>query len=186
MDILIAGLGALISLVVYPFVAIAIKLDDGGPIFITQDRVGEDGTTIRIYKFRSMSRNETNLSTQPVNNKVTRVGRYLRITRVDEIPQLLNVVRGDLSLIGPRPELPSGVLLYEKEIPFYAMRHLIKPGLSGWAQLYHDNHPHHAAQVEATREKLSYDLYYLKHRSFALDLVIVLKTLKKLLTRSGV
>jgi lipopolysaccharide/colanic/teichoic acid biosynthesis glycosyltransferase len=95
-------------------------------------------------------------------------------------------VRGDLSLIGPRPELPSGVALYEKEIPYYGMRHLIKPGLSGWAQLYHDNHPHHAAQVGATKEKLSYDLYYLKHRSLALDIVIILKTLKKLLTRSGV
>lgn len=185
LDVLLAGIGGLASLVLYPFIILAIKLDDGGKIFIIQERVGEDGQLIHIYKFRSMSRNETNLS-QPTNNKVTRVGRVLRLTRLDEIPQLFNVVRGDVSLIGPRPELPSGVALYEKEIPYYGMRHLIKPGLSGWAQLYHDNHPHHAAEVQATKEKLSYDLYYLKHRSFMLDVVIILKTLKKLLTRSGV
>ena len=186
MDIALAGLGVLLTLVVYPFVAIAIKLDDGGPIFITQTRVGEDNRPVRIYKFRSMRRNDTELTSQVSDNKVTRVGRFLRMTRLDEVPQLWNVVRGDLSLIGPRPELPSGVALYEKEIPYYGMRHLIKPGLSGWAQLYHDAHPHHAVHVEATREKLSYDLYYLKHRSLLLDLIIALKTFKKLLTRSGV
>jgi exopolysaccharide biosynthesis polyprenyl glycosylphosphotransferase len=186
MDIIVAGLGGLVSLIFYPFIILAIKLDDRGPIFITQERVGQDNMPIKIYKFRSMSRNDVSLTTQTSDNKVTRVGRLLRMSRLDEIPQLWNVVKGDLSLIGPRPELPAGVALYEKEIPFYGMRHLIKPGLSGWAQLYHDNHPHHAAEVGATREKLSYDLYYLKHRSFTLDLVIVLKTLKKLLTRSGV
>jgi lipopolysaccharide/colanic/teichoic acid biosynthesis glycosyltransferase len=95
-------------------------------------------------------------------------------------------LRGDLSLIGPRPEFPALVEEYNKQIPYYNVRHIVKPGLSGWAQLYHDNHPHHEAEVGATREKLSYDLYYLKHRSLTLDVVIALKTIKKLLTRSGV
>ena len=166
--------------------AVAIKLEDGGPVFITQDRVGQDNELIRMYKFRTMYRNEVNLAADASDNTVTKVGKILRITRLDELPQLWNVLRGDLSFIRPRPELPSGVALYEKEIPYYGVRHLIKPGLSGWAQLYHDNHPHHGAEVEATREKLSYDLYYLKHRSLLLDVIIILKTVKKLLTRSGV
>lgn len=184
-DITVALPAAVLSLVCYPFIALAIKIEDGGPIFIEQERVGQDGMPIRILKFRSMLRNETNLL-NGTSNKITAVGRVLRSTRLDELPQLWSVLRGDLSLIGPRPELPSGVALYEREIPYYPVRHLIKPGLSGWAQLYHDNHPHHAAEVEATREKLSYDLYYLKHRSLLLDLVIILKTIKKLVTRSGV
>jgi lipopolysaccharide/colanic/teichoic acid biosynthesis glycosyltransferase len=185
-DIVIAGLGGVVSLIFYPFIALAIKLEGKGPVFIAQERVGQDGHLIRIYKFRTMRRNEVNLTAEPSDNVVTAIGKILRVSRLDEIPQLWSVVKGDLSLIGPRPELPSGVALYEKEIPYYGVRHLIKPGLSGWAQLYHDNHPHHGADVEATREKLSYDLYYLKHRSLILDLIIVLKTLKKLLTRSGV
>jgi lipopolysaccharide/colanic/teichoic acid biosynthesis glycosyltransferase len=102
------------------------------------------------------------------------------------LPQLWSIVSGQLAFVGPRPELPALVVLYTKEIPYYGMRHLIKPGLSGWAQLYHDNHPHHGTQVEATREKFSYDLYYVKHRSLVLDVTIALKTIKKLLSRSGV
>src|SRR5205814_2110908 len=117
---------------------------------------------------------------------VTRVGTLLRRTRLDELPQLFDVLAGRQSLIGPRPELPALVARYEEQIPFYGISHLVRPGLSGWAQIYHDNHPHHGEQVEATREKLSYDLYYLKHRSFMLDVIIALKTIAKLLTRSGI
>ncbi len=164
MDILIALPAFLLSLPVYPFVAFAIKLQDGGDVFIMQERVGRRGRLIALPKFRSMARNEQNLLAEQSDNYVTRVGRILRLTRLDELPQLWSVLKGDLSLIGPRPELPSGVALYEREIPYYQLRHLITPGLSGWAQLYHDNHPHHGAEVEATREKLSYDLYYLSHR----------------------
>lgn len=185
-DIIIAGLAGVLSLVLYPFIALAIKLDTPGGVFIAQERVGEDDKVVRMYKFRTMLRNDMSLSAQPSDNRVTRVGAVLRATRLDELPQLWNIVRGELSLIGPRPELPAGVALYEKEIPYYGVRHLVKPGLSGWAQLYHDNHPHHAAAVDATSEKLSYDLYYIKHRSLVLDLTIALKTIKKLLTRSGV
>ena len=186
MDIVVALPAAVLSLAAYPFIAFAIKLEDGGPVFIAQERVGQDDKIIRLPKFRSMSRNEQDLLAKQSDNKVTTVGRILRLSRLDELPQLWSVVRGDLSLIGPRPELPSGVAFYTKEIPYYNMRHLIKPGLSGWAQLYHDNHPHHGAETEATREKLSYDLYYLTHRSLMLDATIALKTIKKLLTRSGV
>jgi lipopolysaccharide/colanic/teichoic acid biosynthesis glycosyltransferase len=184
-DVFIATLGGVVSLVLYPFIALAVLLESGTPIFIAQERMGEDNKKVKLYKFRSMQRNEVDI-TQKTTNKVTRVGKFLRATRLDELPQLWSIVRGDLSLIGPRPELPSGVALYQKEIPYYNVRHLVKPGLSGWAQLYHDNHPHHAAAVSATREKLSYDLYYVKHRSLMLDLVVTLKTIKKLFTKSGV
>lgn len=185
MDIVIALPLGLVSLVVYPCIALAIKLDDGGPLFIMQERVGKNAHLIRAYKFRTMTRNETDLQNSG-GNKVTRVGAFLRKTRLDELPQIWSVLMGSMSLIGPRPELPSGVKLYEAEIPYYNVRHLIKPGLSGWAQMYHDNHPHHAVAVEATKEKLSYDLYYIKNRSVLLDIVIALKTIKKLLSRSGV
>ncbi len=184
MDVAVALVLGIISIVAYPFVWIAIKLDDGGKVFIIQERVGKNGVPIHIYKFRTMSRNEVDLNNGS-GNRVTRVGRFLRVSRLDEIPQLWNILRGDMSLIGPRPELPSGVKLYEQEIPYYGVRHLIKPGLSGWAQIYQDNHPHHTAAVDATKEKLSYDLYYLENRSFILDVKIALKTVKKMLSRSG-
>jgi lipopolysaccharide/colanic/teichoic acid biosynthesis glycosyltransferase len=119
-----------------------------------------------------------------VDNKVTKVGSFLRKTRIDELPQLWNVVRGDISLIGPRPEFPDPVLHYAEQIPYYNIRHAIKPGLSGWAQIYGE-HPHHGIGVEETRNKLSYDLYYIKHRSFFLDLKIAFRTIKVLITFVG-
>jgi lipopolysaccharide/colanic/teichoic acid biosynthesis glycosyltransferase len=185
-DFIIGLLGGIVSLILYPFIAAAILVESGFPVFIVQERAGEDNKLVRMYKFRTMQRNDTTLGSSTTENRVTAAGKVLRSTRLDELPQLWNIVSGDLSLIGPRPELPAGVNVYEKEIPYYNVRHLVKPGLSGWAQLYHDNHPHHQAQVEATREKLSYDLYYIKHRSLTLDVVVILKTIKKLLTRSGV
>lgn len=185
MDIILAIPTALISLILYPFIIAAIKLDDGGPAFIVQERIGKDSRPFFIYKFRSMSRNETEVGVVDTGNMITRVGRFLRRSRLDELPQLWNVIRGDLSLIGPRPELPSAVHHYEQEIPYYGIRHLIKPGLSGWAQLYHDTHAHHTLGVRSTKEKLSYDLYYIKNRSFLLDIRIVLKTIKKLLAFAG-
>jgi len=186
MDIAAALVLGAVSLVFYPFLIIAIKLQDGGPVFYTQVRVGQNNKPIVMRKFRSMS--GTDNSSEVLKSKlvVTPVGRILRTTRIDEIPQLWSVLTGDLSLIGPRPEFPALVEEYVKNIPYYNLRHLVKPGLSGWAQLYHDNHPHHGTEVEATQEKLSYDLYYLTHRSLMLDTTIALKTIKKLLTRSGV
>ncbi len=185
MDFILSFVLGVVSLIVYPFVYLAIKIDDGGPIFISQQRVGKDGKPIRLYKFRSMSRNETDL-TSNVENKVTKVGDILRKTRIDELPQLWNVFVGDISLIGPRPELPSGVSVYEKEISYYNIRHLIKPGLSGWAQIHQENHPHHGTEIILTKEKLTYDIFYIKNRSFWLDIKIALKTVKALLSRTGI
>lgn len=181
MDVGLTGALGILSLVLYPFVLIAMLVDDGHPFFIVQERIGKGGTIIKTLKFRSMR-----VASGGGPGEITRVGGFLRKTRIDELPQLWNVLKGDLSLIGPRPELPDLVRLYEKEIPYYTVRHLIKPGLSGWAQLYHENHPHYRANVSETKTKLSYDLYYIKNRSFFLDVKIALKTIKVLLSRSGV
>ncbi len=183
-DVVFAVLFGLISFIFYPIVIFLIKLDDRGDIFITQDRVGQNNKLIKIKKFRTMAFND-NESIGTEKNRLTRVGPFLRNTRLDELPQLWNILRGDLSLIGPRPELPTLVAVYQKELPYYNVRHLIKPGLSGWAQIYHEGHPHRGANVEATREKLSYDLYYVKNRSILLDLKITLKTFKTLISRTG-
>ncbi len=186
MDILLSLSLGFLSLLLYPFIFLAIKLEDGGPIFIVQDRVGKNNHVVRMYKFRSMETNDNGNYENGTQNQVTRVGEFLRKTRIDELPQLWNVMRGDISLIGPRPELPSLVKLYEEQVPYYNVRHLIKPGLSGWAQIHHDNHPHHGVNVHETKVKLSYDLYYIKNRSFILDLKIALRTIKTLFSRSGI
>ena len=175
-----------VSLIFYPFIILAIKLDDGGPIFIVQDRVGQNNKVVRIVKFRSMSRDDQGVyGNDRVPNKVTRVGKFLRKTRLDELPQLWDVLMGDLSFIGPRPELPALAKQYTEEIPYYNVRHLIKPGLSGWAQIYHEMHPHHGVDTTETKNKLSYDLYYLKNRSLFLDIKIALRSLKILLSIAG-
>lgn len=186
MDLTLSFILGGVSIFFYPFICIAIKLDDGGKIFIAQERVGQGGKLIKIHKFRTMSVNDQGDYKSGTINKVTRIGAFLRKSRLDELPQLWNVLRGDISLIGPRPELPNLVKLYDKEIPYYNVRHIIKPGLSGWAQIYQENHPHHKEAVDETKEKLTYDLYYIKERSLLLDLKIALKTVKTLLSRVGV
>lgn len=185
MDVLVASILGVISMVFYPFVALAIKIEDGGPIFILQDRIGRNNKPIRIRKFRSMTVTAQDENGESNPRAVTRIGFFIRKTRIDELPQLWNVVRGDLSLIGPRPELPQFVAMYSREIPFYDVRHLIKPGLSGWAQIYHKTPPKFGASMEDTKMKLSYDLFYIKNRSFLLDLNIALKTIKEILSRRG-
>lgn len=176
-DIFFSFILGIFSLLAYPFVIIAIKSGDKGPIFIIQERVGRDNRPIYIFKFRSMSIYE--------KEKITRVGNILRRTRIDELPQLWNVLKGDLSLIGPRPEMPYLAKLYEKEIPYYNTRHFIQPGLSGWAQIHHNKPPKFGIKYEETKEKLSYDIYYIKNRSLLLDLYISLKTIKTLFSRTG-
>lgn len=195
MDIVIAFPIWIVSLVFYPFVYLAIKIEDQGDIFLTQDRIGQNNKIIKIIKFRSMRGaddgtwvlKEGQDAEKGANEKrqmrVTKVGSFIRKTRIDELPQLWNVIRGDLSLIGPRPELPEMVKHYEKEIPFYSVRHMIRPGLSGWAQIHHEVPPH---SVEGTKEKLSYDLYYIKHRSIFLDMLIALRTIQTLASVVGV
>jgi lipopolysaccharide/colanic/teichoic acid biosynthesis glycosyltransferase len=181
-DVLSALVLGLLSLICYPFVFLAIKLDDRGSIFIRQERVGRSGTPITILKFRTM--NET--SKESPDKRITKVGRVLRSLRIDELPQLWNVLLGDLSLIGPRPELPALVETYVAEIPYYAIRHTMAPGLSGWAQVHQIDPPKFSLAIDQTKIKLSYDLYYLKNRSFFLDLIIAFKTIKTLLSRSGI
>lgn len=186
-DILGALLIGAVSLIVYPFVMLAIKLDDGGPIFIMQERVGRFQKPIRVRKFRTMSGNDS--GEYGANGKsslvVTRVGKWLRLLRIDEFPQLWSVLTGSLSLVGPRPELPALAAQYSARIPYYNARYLVAPGLTGWAQVKHDRHPHHGAAMEETKEKLSYDLFYLQHRSLLLDLLILFQTIRIVVTARG-
>jgi len=181
--------GALLLLLptalVFPLVALLIRLEDRGPLLYTAARVGQFGRPIHIYKFRTMTGTDTPDAAVKSTLTVTKVGHILRKTRLDELPQLLNVLKGDLSFIGPRPEIPTLVDVYAREIPYYNLRHLVKPGLSGWAQINNFDVPRGGVDVERTIDKLSFDLYYLKHRSFLLDIEIALKTINTLVMRTG-
>ncbi len=163
--------------------AIAIWLEDRGPVFFTQSRVGRNRTLFRIIKLRTMRTGESkgNQYTQPGDSRITRVGSFLRLTRLDELPQLWNVLKGEMSLIGPRAEWDALVKQYETEIPCYHFRHLVKPGITGWAQV---NYPY-GANMEDTIRKLEYDLYYIRYFSFLLDAAIVLKTIHIMLFGKG-
>ena len=184
MDIFISLPLTLVSLICYPFVWVAIKLDDGGKLFSRQTRVGQNNKDINLLKFRTMSVANDAGQWEKTENRVTKVGAFLRKTRIDELPQLWNVLMGDISLIGPRPEFGDAVKHYTEEVPYYNIRHLIKPGLSGWAQIYGE-HPHHGVDLDKTKNKLSYDLFYIKNRSFLLDIKIALRTLKILASMAG-
>jgi lipopolysaccharide/colanic/teichoic acid biosynthesis glycosyltransferase len=185
MDVSLGFIVAIFSLLLYPFIFLAIKFEDGGPIFIKQERIGKNNKIVCIRKFRTMTGDDKGDDVLHSKNTVTKVGLFLRMTRIDELPQIWSVLGGELSLIGPRPELPALVKKYEEEVPYYNVRNLLKPGLSGWAQIYHDAHPHHGVDSDETKVKLSYDLYYIKNRSFLLDLKIALKTIKAILSRAG-
>ena len=181
-DVVFGALVGLAACILYPFVALAIKLDTPGPVFIAQERIGRNNKTIIIYKFRSMSRNESNVWVGESDNKITRVGAFLRRSRIDELPQALAILKGDMSLIGPRTDVIGLAQRLEQQIPYYAVRTVITPGLSGWAQINQEKPPQ---SVEETMVRLSYDLYYIKHRSIGLDFQIVLRTIKTLLSRVG-
>ena len=182
MDVAIASALGIVSLIFYPFVFVAIKLEDGGPVFITQERIGVGNRIIKLWKFRSMRGSDAGKWVTEGDDRITHVGKFLRKSRIDELPQLWNIIRGDLSLIGPRPDIVAMGKKLADELPYYTVRNLIKPGLSGWAQIKQDIAPQ---SLEETRERLAYDLYYLKNRSFILDLTIALKTMKTLLSRTG-
>ena len=184
-DVIISALVGIFSLLLYPFIILAIWLESGSPIFYTTQRVGLGGEEFTFSKFRSMTGVDSGKEVLETKHVVTRVGRILRRTRLDELPQLWSVFVGEMSFIGPRPELPALVDLYRKEIPHYNLRHLVKPGLSGWAQITHDNHAHHKVDIESTIEKLSYDLYYIKERSVWMDFYIAALTFKTILTKRG-
>ncbi len=164
--------------------ALAIKLDDGGPVLYSQERVTRNGHAFRIYKVRTMRTDAEKFGAvwaEARDPRITRVGRVLRQTRIDEMPQLINVLRGDMSLVGPRPERPTFVAQLAQDLPLYHERHMVKAGLTGWAQI---NYPY-GASLDDARSKLSYDLYYVKNFSILFDLMILLQTLRVVLWPSG-
>jgi lipopolysaccharide/colanic/teichoic acid biosynthesis glycosyltransferase len=174
---LVTSLAALIALApLLAIVAAAIKLDSPGPVLFIHDRAGLRGRRIRLIKFRTMRPAEGPTSEWERDNgdRITRVGRWLRKYRLDELPQLINVLRGDLNLVGPRPHPISNVPLFSQHIPFYAIRSLVRPGLTGWAQVRQG----YANGLEEETEKMRYDLYYIKHMSIGLDLQILLETIR--------
>jgi lipopolysaccharide/colanic/teichoic acid biosynthesis glycosyltransferase len=184
-DVVGALVLAVPSLLLLPFIALAIKLEDRGPLLYHTTRVGQFNRPITIFKFRT--KNGTDVGQAALRSTLvdTKVGVFLRKLRLDELPQLLNVLRGDLSFIGPRPEMPALAEVYAREIPYYNTRHFLKPGLSGWAQINNYDVPRGGIDVERTKAKLSYDLYYLERRSLLLDIHIALKTIATILMRTG-
>lgn len=173
------------SAFLFPLVALAIKLEDKGPLFYSTERVGQFNAPITLYKLRT--KNGIDVGAEALSSELvdTKVGSILRKTRIDELPQLINVLRGDLSFIGPRPEMPALAEVYAKEIPYYNTRHFLKPGLSGWAQINNFDVPRGGIDVERTAVKLSYDLFYLERRSPVLDIQIALKTIATIIMRTG-
>ncbi|MDO8600856.1 MAG: sugar transferase [bacterium] len=183
-DMLTAFFLGIVFLLLFPVIALCIKLDTRGPIFYRQKRVGEGGVIFEITKFRSMVADAEMNGARWADEddpRVTRAGIFLRKTRLDELPQILAVLKGDMSFVGPRPERPEFVDILKEKIPFYAMRHLVKPGLTGWAQV---NFPY-GSSVEDAMEKLQYDLFYIKNRSFVLDAGILFRTIMIIVTQQG-
>ena len=185
LDILGAMVGLFIFVITCPFLSLAVLADSGFPVFYSQPRLGRGGLIFKIYKFRTMRQDaeadgeaKTTLENDP---RVTRVGRFLRRTRLDELPQFWNVFRGEMSLVGPRAERPELVAEYQKQVPFYRARLLVKPGLTGWAQINYG----YVASVTETAVKIEYDLYYIKHRTLGMDFQIILRTIGTVLRRTG-
>lgn len=184
-DICAALFGLVLVSPLFPLIAILIKADSQGPVIFSQERVGQFERLFRVYKFRTMCVNaeqETGAVWAKENDsRITRVGSFLRKTRLDELPQLVNVLKGDMALVGPRPERPEFVKILNEKVPYYARRHLVKPGLTGWAQVRFS----YGASVEDSLEKLKYDLYYMKHFTPMMDLLIILETVKVVLFGRG-
>lgn len=177
--------GLILSFPIAVLTALLIKLDSKGPVFYTQERVGKNGKLFHVIKFRSMREDAEKAGeaiwAQENDNRVTRVGRIIRKLRIDEIPQFWLIIKGDMSFVGPRPERPQFVSTLAEEIPFYEQRHLVAPGLTGWAQVKYP----YGASVEDAKQKLQYDLYYIKNQSLILDVIIVFETVKIILFGRG-
>ncbi len=185
LDVVFAALGLLLAFPLGVLVALAIRLESPGPVLYRQQRVGRNGTVFTLAKFRSM-RADAEADSGPVwasgnDARVTRVGQWLRRLRIDEIPQLWSVLRNDMSLVGPRPERPFFVAELERRIPSYGQRHIVKPGVTGWAQINYS----YGSSVDDALIKLQYDLYYIKNRNLALDVAILLRTVKVVVLREG-
>lgn len=176
-DIFFGGIGLLVFVLVIPFIALVIKLDSKGPIFYSQKRVGKGGRHFILHKLRTMTVGAEQggaVWAKAKDLRVTKVGKILRAGHIDEFPQFLNILKGELSFVGPRPERPVFVAQLKQEIPFYDIRHLVKPGFTGWAQINY----RYGASVKDAEEKLKYDLYYVKNRNLLFDLSIILKTVR--------
>jgi sugar transferase (PEP-CTERM system associated) len=183
-DISLSLVGLALAAIPMALTALAVWLESGEPVLYRQERVGQHGRVFTLFKFRSMrvdAEGAVPIWAREGDNRVTRVGRFIRITRLDELPQFWNVLRGDMSFVGPRPERPYFVDLLTKEIPFYHQRHAVKPGVTGWAQVKY----RYGSSVEDAMEKLRYDLYYIKHLSPSFDLSIVFDTVKVILFGKG-
>jgi sugar transferase (PEP-CTERM system associated) len=183
-DLVMGAVGLVLAAPLMLLTALAIRIDSPGPIFYKQERVGENDRLFTLCKFRSMRSDAEKAGpmwAQSNDNRVTRIGRFIRLTRLDELPQLLNVIRGDMSFVGPRPERPYFVQQLTAQIPFYAERHAVKPGVTGWAQVRY----RYGSSIEDAMEKLRYDLYYIKHLSIAFDFTIVIDTVKVILCAKG-
>ncbi|MBU6415148.1 sugar transferase [Patescibacteria group bacterium] len=184
-DILFAALLGIPALAVMPLIALGIALDNPGPIFFRQKRIGKNGSMVELVKFRTMIPEAAAMDAQwskENDSRITRFGKLLRKTRLDELPQLWNIIKGDISFVGPRPEQVDITKMLKEKIPFYDMRHLVQPGLTGWAQI---NPPYYYSSVDDTYVKLQYDLYYIKNRSFALDLNILFRTAMIVASQEG-
>ena len=184
-DIFGAVLGLVVLGVLLPFVALAVALDDRGPLFYTQVRSGKAGKPFDVIKFRTMRTDaekdgQARWATEH-DGRITRVGRFLRKTRLDELPQVINILRGDMHIVGPRPERPVFIEQLEQQIPFYRTRLVVKPGLTGWAQIHYE----YGNSVDDARIKLQYDLYYIRHRSIWMDIYVVIKTFGVILRMGG-
>jgi sugar transferase (PEP-CTERM system associated) len=174
----------LICLPLLPLIALAVRLSSPGPILFSQTRVGQRGRLFTAYKFRTMQQDaeaQGAVWATKDDPRVTTIGKFMRNTRLDEIPQLWNVLRGDMAFVGPRPERPEFVQWLSQEIPYYDLRHMIRPGITGWAQVRY----RYGASLEETKHKLEYDLYYVKHQSIGLDLLIMFETIKTIILRRG-
>jgi sugar transferase (PEP-CTERM system associated) len=184
-SVVISLVGLILALPLIPLIILAIRLDSEGPAFYTQTRMGRGGSLFKLWKFRTM-RVDAEFATGPQwagdnDPRVTRVGRFLRTSRLDEIPQLWCVLRGDMAFVGPRPERPEFIELLSEKIPFYRVRHMVRPGVTGWAQINY----RYGSSWEDALEKLQYDLFYIKNASLGLDLLILFQTVKTVLLRRG-
>jgi len=188
-DIAFGAMGLALFAILYIPVAIAIKLDSDGPVLFSQTRTGKNNKDFKIYKFRTMKALGKDGSAETDgpkwadenDSRITRTGAFLRKTRLDELPQFWNILVGSMSFVGPRPERPEFVKKLSQKIPYYNMRHLVRPGLTGWAQINYE----YGNSVDDARIKLQYDIYYAKRRSIAIDLAIIIKTVRTVLTRQG-
>lgn len=184
-DIFCSLVGLIITVILFPIISIIILIDSGFPVFFIQRRLGKSGRLFLLYKFRTMMKDaeKDGIARLAVKNdeRITRVGRFLRKSRLDELPQFFNVLRGDISMVGPRAERPELVDKMQKKIPFYRARLFVKPGVTGWAQVNY----RYASNLEETAVKLEYDLYYIKHRNNLLDLIIIIRTIGTVLRYIG-